>query len=162
MSSRRHIFTLFLVLVLGGCSIGDVLHKNSGEGSIIPALRYIKYHDGTSAYEDISEGNPEIADEIKNTPVAQGPMKVDCHTMREIGVIVYRDNSWWHDFDYVVTWPETVETAAKHFTYEDRWSHGYLKGAARFREPLSDGLLTLSVTHRRQKIYSTGFEIVGC
>jgi hypothetical protein len=153
------------LLPLGGCGLSDVLHETSREGKIIPALRYVQYRDGEYdrfVYEDISEGNPDLADEIKNTPVAEGPMQVDCQRLHEIGLIVYRDNSWRHDFDFIATWPGSVETAPKHFTYEDRWTHGYLQGATRFREPLFDGLITLSVTHRREKIYSTEFQIVGC
>lgn len=150
------------MFVASGCSIGDVLHETSREGKIIPALRYVQYRDDKYVYEDISEAHPELADEIRNTPVAEGSMKVDCQRIREIGLIVYRDNSWWHDFDFVATWPDSVETPPKHFTYEDRWTHGYLQGATRFREPLFDGLISLSVTHRHEKIYSTEFEIVGC
>ena len=147
---------------LGGCGLSDVLHETSREGKIIPALRYVEYRNDKYIYEDISEGHLKLADEIRNTPVAKGPMKVDCQRIREIGIIVYRDNSGWHDFDFIATWPDTVETVPKHFTYEDRWTHGYLQGATRFREPLFDGLITLSVTHRHEKIYSTEFEIVGC
>lgn len=162
MALRRLLCALLLASMASGCSVSDLLHETSREGKIIPALRYVAYRNDQHIYEDISEGHPELADEIRNTPVAHGPMKVDCQRIREIGIIVYSDNSWWHDFDFVTTWPDTVETVPKHFTYEDRWSHGYLKGAARFREPLSGGIVTLSVTHRHEKIYSTDFEMVGC
>jgi len=167
MTAQRafpHLLLLAL-LSLGGCGISDVLHDTSREGKIIPALRYVQYRDGEYdkfVYEDISEGHPELADEIKNTPVAEGPMQVDCQRVYEIGIIVYRDNSWWHDFDFVATWPDTVDTIPKHFTYEDRWTQGYLQGATRFREPLSDGSIYLSVTHRKEAIYSTEFEVAGC
>lgn len=162
MTMRRLLCALLLAALAGGCSVSDILHETSREGKIIPALRYVKFRNDTSHYQDISEGHPELADDIKNTPVASGPMKVGCHELLEIGIIVYRDNSGWHDFDFAIDWPETVETVPKHLVYEDRWSGGFLKGAARFRDPLFDGLISLSVTHRHEKIYSTEFEIVGC
>lgn len=162
MAMKRLLCALLLASLAGGCGISDFLHETSREGKIIPALRYVAYRDDQHVYEDISEGHPELADEIRNTAVAHGPMKVDCQRIREIGIIVYRDNSWWHDFDFVAAWPDTIETEPKHFTYEDRWTHGYLKGATRFREPLSDSIVTLSVMHRGEKIYSTAFEVLDC
>ena len=161
----RCLLPVFItMLVLGGCgvSVSDVLHNTSREATIIPALRYVKYDDDRARYEDISEGNPEIADEIINTPVALGAMKVDCQSMTEIGILIYRGDSWRHDFDFVVSWPEGVDQIPDHFAYENWLRSGYLKGAARFREPLSNGVMTMSVTHRREKIYSTDFEVVNC
>ena len=158
----RIFLIAFLALTIGGCGINKVTHHVDSGEPIVPALRYAKYHDGSSRYEDISDGNPDFADEIINTPVANGPMKIDCTNVREIGIIIRHGGAWSHDYDYVVTWPDSVTTVPKHFTFENRMTHGYRRGSARFRESLFESLLTLSVTHRNQKIYSTEFELVAC
>lgn len=159
---------ILALLTLCGCSITDVVHNDDKDSAIIPALRYVEYRDGRILYEDISEGNPEIAGEITNIPVAHGAMKVDCGLLQEIGILIRHGRIsrgkfyGRHDYNYVVSWPESSGHEPKHFTYENHLRSWYLRGAARFLEPLADGPLTLSVTHRREAIYSTAFDIIGC
>jgi len=163
---RKAPLLVLAILALSGCIIRDAMHSDSA--TIIPALRYVKYEDSRTRYEDISEGNPEVASEIDNIPVAQGAMKVDCKSFREIGIVIRHGyispNPRYlrHDFDYVVSWPNGSGREPKHFTFENRPGGWYLTGAARFLEPLSDGPLTLSVTHRHDIIYTTEFDVVGC
>lgn len=161
------LLALLGTATLYGCSINDVTHSDNAGREIIPALRYVEYRDGKTRYEDISEGNPEIADQIDNIPVAQGAMEVDCEAFREIGILIRHGYtnpgaSYYHDYDYVVSWPDSGAPQPKHFTYEEWLRQWFRKGAARFREPLADGLVALSVTHRGEKIYTTEFNIVGC
>lgn len=165
---RRASGLILILLTLGGCSLADVMHNDSKSSAIIPALRYVVYEDGRTLYEDISNGNPEIAAEIANIPVAHGAMTIDCANLREIGILIrhaYRSRGKYygrHDYNYVVSWPDKIGSAPKHFTYEDQLRSWYLRGAARFLEPLSDGPLSLAVTHRREAIYTTEFNMVGC
>ena len=165
---RKPLLLILAVLALNGCIISDAIHSEKNRGEIIPALRYVEYQDDRFRFEDISEGNPEVASKTDNIPVAQGAMKVDCERLREVGIVIrhrYISRSSTHvphDFDYVVSWPDSDSREVKHFTYENRLRGWYLSGAARFLEPLSDGLLALSVTHRRKIIYTTDFDVVGC
>lgn len=166
--ARRTPGAILILLVLGGCSVADVIHNDSKSSAIIPALRFVEYKDGRILYEDISNGNPEIADEIANIPVAQGAMKIDCSNLREIGVLIrhgYRSRGKFygrHDYNYRVSWPDSSGGDPRYFTYEDQLRDWYLRGAARFLEPLSDGLLAFSVTHRREPTYTTEFDMIGC
>ncbi|MDH3622069.1 MAG: hypothetical protein OER91_14315 [Gammaproteobacteria bacterium] len=158
---------ILAMATLYGCSFSDVTHNEGAGGEIIPALRYVEYENGNRRYEDISEGDPEIADDIKNTPVAQGAMGVNCASVREIGLLFryrYTNNiaGYRHDYDYDLWWPDSAGREPEHFTYERRLRGWYRRGAARFLEPLTDGLVALSVTHRDEKIYTTEFNIVGC
>ena len=161
------LWSVILSQLLAGCSMFHKVHGDD-KGTIIPTLRYVEDRDGDIRHEDISDGSVEVLDETLDFPVAEGAMTVDCQSAREIGVIVrhgyisqsQRYNS--HDFDFVASWPDAGAREPKHFTYE-KWLKGWFrKGATRFREPLVNGRIELSVTHRGQIIYTTEFEVVGC
>ena len=153
------------ILLLAGCSVIDGLH-GADTGTIIPALRYVEDRDGLTRYEDISGDSDVVRKENIEVPKASGAMVVDCHSVREIGVIVRHGyisrGSYVHDFDYRLSWPETDARELKHFTFEERLRGWFTKGAARFREPLKDGRVAFSVTHRKRAIYTTEFDVVGC
>jgi len=165
----RLLTALVIVAIGGGCAWGEAIQtKIHGEnnGSIIPTFRYVEDHEGEIRYEDISDSSVEVVYKAEALPIASGPMNVDCGSVLELGIVVRRGefsrSGYWHDYDFKLTQLDPALSESRPFVFEKYLRRSFLKGAVRFRGPLRNGSLTISVTHRKEILYSTDFMITGC
>ena len=160
---------LILVLIGGGCTWGEAIQTTlhgGNTGSIIPLFRYFEDHGGRIRYEDISEDSIDVVLRGEAMPVASGPMIVACGSVLEMGIVVGRGddsrNGFRHDYDFRITEQDPALEESRPFIFEKYMRRSSLKGAVRFRGPLRNGNLTISVFHRKERIYSEDFAITGC
>ena len=158
-----------LVAIVSGCAWGEAIQATlHGEntGSIIPMFRFVEDHAGKIRYEDISDDSLDVVLKGEPMPVASGPMMVDCGSVLELGIVIARGepsrNGFRHDYDFKLTEQDSALDESRPFIFEKYMRRSSLKGAVRFRGPLRNGDLTISVFHRRDLIYSENFTITGC
>ena len=162
--------SLLFVLGMGGCAWGEAIQNtlhNDETASIVPTFRYVEKREGGIRYEDISDESVEVVLDNAELPIASGPMLVDCESVLELGLVVRRgqistSSNKWHDFDFKLTHQDPSLAESRAFAFEKYLRRSYLKGAVRFRGPMRNGSLTISVIHRKEVIYSTDFTITGC
>ncbi len=165
----RLLAAFFVVTTAGGCAWGEAIQTTlHGEntGSIIPLFRYFEDHAGKIRYEDISDDNIDVVLKGEEMPVASGPMMVACGSVLEMGIVVGRGddtrNGFRHDYDFKITEQDPALKESRPFIFEKYMRRSSLKGAVRFRGPLRNGNLTISVFHRKEAIYAENFTISGC
>ncbi len=158
-----------LVAIVSGCAWGEAIQATlhgDDTGSIIPLFRYVEDHAGKIRYEDISDDSLDVVLKGKEMPVASGAMMVNCGSVLELGIVVGRGddtrNGFRHDYDFKLTEQDSALDESRPFIFEKYMRRSSLKGAVRFRGPLRNGDLTISVFHRRDLIYSENFTITGC
>jgi hypothetical protein len=163
--NRRHLIAALVTLVISGCVIEDLMHTDGNEPTIVPTVRFGVYSEDLGYFQDISNGHPDAAPLVEGIKVApDGPMKVACDGVQEIGVMFryVRGAGLPHDFNYALYKDGEKELAPKHFIYEIQRPGRQLRGAARFLGSPDDGIVTFNVTHRKKVILSTEFDLIGC
>ncbi len=157
------------VSIVSGCAVGEAIEEKlhaDHEGSIVPMFRYVEDHAGKIRYEDISDESIDVVWNGEEMPIASGSMIVDCGSVRGIGIVVARGNprrnGFRHDFDFKITAQDPALNESRPFTFEKYLRLYYLRGGVRFRGPIRNGSLTISVFHRNEAIYSNEFTITGC
>ena len=140
-------------------------HTGKNVPAIAPTVRFAVYSAELGYYQDISNGHPDVARLVEGTKKApDGPMKVACTDIQEIGVMFRYDSGPGipHDFNYALYKGGERDLAPKHFIYEILRHGQQLRGAARFQGSPGDGVVSFAVIHRGNVVLSTEFDLIGC
>lgn len=165
MASCRFFSALCLLALLHGCAAPR--NEASNLPTLFPAARYAQFVGSGAKYaEYIVEGEISFRDGLGNLPMATGPMRIDCSTIKEIGMIV-RHSNWRggglsHGYRFTLADENDATYQPDYFSFEKLMSGGYVRGSARFTNKPRDGILTMSVRHRGDVLLTTQFDFVNC
>lgn len=139
----------------------------SGSHELFPAARYVKLHGVDTRYaEYLVDGVIPARESLGDLPAASGPLKVDCQTFDEIGMMVrpanWNGGGYHHMYSFSVAGENSNTRPLSYFSYRRMMAGGYVRGAIRFKDKPDDGIVTVAVAHRGEELLSTEFEFVNC
>lgn len=165
IASSLFVSALCLLTLLHGCATPRSETPNLP--TLFPAARYVQFVGTEGKYaEYIVEGEISFRDGLGNLPTATGPMRIDCSTVEEFGMIVrhanWRRGGWSHSYRFTLADENDATYQPDYFSFEKLMTGGYVRGRARFTNKPRDGVLTMSVRHRGDVLLTTQFDFVNC
>ncbi len=166
MRSKPFVVLMSLaILTSSGCAI--LKHDTKSPAKLFPAARYLETTDSDTRYaEYLVEGIIRENEGLGNLPMASGPLRVDCTTLIELGVMVrhanWKPSSLPHSYDYTIVNRDNPDLPLHHLSFEKLMWRGYVRGRIRFRSPPPDGIYTMSVEHQGHVLLTTEFDLYNC
>ena len=134
---------------------------------MFPAARFVTFEGVEGRYSEyLVEGRIRQRDSLGDLPMASGPMRVDCQSVQEIGMIVrhanWKGSGYYHMYDFTLETEAAGAPQPNFIRYREMMSRGYIRGVIRFRQKPDNGVMVLSVLHRGEVLLTTEFDFVNC